>query len=173
MVRFGQERPKWRGATCGDCGVLRGGLHHLGCDVQQCPLCRGQMLSCGCRFDEDGPDVDSMELDSNGFPMERIDVDGTEVIVHYIDYPEHDLTTVDGISCTTALRTVIDVAVDLEHAELVDLVSDSLARDLFTIAEAEARLAEDDMFAHPGAAVLRELLTGSAYGDAAPLDRSP
>lgn len=54
MVRFGQERPKWRGARCGDCGAPRGGFHHPGCDVQRCPVCGGQMLSCGCRFDEDG-----------------------------------------------------------------------------------------------------------------------
>ena len=38
---------------CGDCGVSRGGLHHLGCDVQRCPACGGQLFSCDCRFDED------------------------------------------------------------------------------------------------------------------------
>jgi hypothetical protein len=38
---------------CGDCGVAPGGLHHLGCDLQRCPVCRGQLFSCGCRFDED------------------------------------------------------------------------------------------------------------------------
>ncbi|HSL58462.1 MAG TPA: hypothetical protein VK866_11520 [Acidimicrobiales bacterium] len=41
---------------CGDCGTPPRGFHHPGCDMAQCPLCRGQAISCGCRFDEDGPD---------------------------------------------------------------------------------------------------------------------
>lgn len=41
---------------CGDCGVTDRGAHHPGCDMARCPLCRGQLLACGCRFDEDGPD---------------------------------------------------------------------------------------------------------------------
>ena len=32
---------------CGDCGVLSGGAHHLGCDVARCPRRRRQLLSCG------------------------------------------------------------------------------------------------------------------------------
>lgn len=54
---FGRERG-WptKANRCGDCGVERGGWHHPGCDIQRCPACGGQLLSCGCRFDEDGPD---------------------------------------------------------------------------------------------------------------------
>ena len=40
-------------SRCGGCDVARGGLHHLGCDVQRCPRCAGQLINCGCRFDED------------------------------------------------------------------------------------------------------------------------
>jgi hypothetical protein len=42
---------------CGDCGAPRLGYHHLGCDLQQCPRCRHQMVSCGCWFDEDGTNI--------------------------------------------------------------------------------------------------------------------
>lgn len=38
--------------TCGDCGVAPGGLHHIGCDLQRCPRCGWQLISCDCRFDE-------------------------------------------------------------------------------------------------------------------------
>jgi hypothetical protein len=53
-----RHRPGRLRARCGDCGVEPNGAHHIGCDVARCPLCRGQLLSCGCRFDEDGPDPD-------------------------------------------------------------------------------------------------------------------
>lgn len=43
---------------CGDCGAPPGGHHHPGCDLADCPVCGRQMFSCGCRFDEDGPDED-------------------------------------------------------------------------------------------------------------------
>jgi hypothetical protein len=34
--------------TCGDCGVKEGQLHVLGCDMEPCPACGGQLISCDC-----------------------------------------------------------------------------------------------------------------------------
>lgn len=34
--------------TCGDCGVPSGSYHHPGCDMENCPRCRHQLISCGC-----------------------------------------------------------------------------------------------------------------------------
>ena len=33
---------------CHDCGIIHGELHHCNCDVEQCPVCKDQLLSCGC-----------------------------------------------------------------------------------------------------------------------------
>ena len=33
---------------CHDCSSPVGGMHHLGCDMEQCPKCGRQLISCGC-----------------------------------------------------------------------------------------------------------------------------
>ncbi len=38
--------------SCGDCGVRAEQLHLVGCDIEQCPRCRQQALSCGCLYAE-------------------------------------------------------------------------------------------------------------------------
>jgi hypothetical protein len=46
---------------CGDCRVERGGVHHHGCDLEQCPACMGQLFSCGCMNDDPFEDDDDDE----------------------------------------------------------------------------------------------------------------
>ena len=37
---------------CPECQVGTGGFHHLGCGVEQCPNCYGQILFCLCEGGE-------------------------------------------------------------------------------------------------------------------------
>jgi hypothetical protein len=162
MIPWGKERGWSAKSRCGDCGVVRGGFHHLGCDIQRCPRCFGQMMSCDCRFDEDGPedqeDVLDLFIDSNGDPTERVRFGDGDMLIHYADLPESDITTVDGIPVTTPLRTVIDLAPEVDRHQLERMVQDCLARRLFTVEDAWMRVDQSDMLNRPGAVLLRAVL---------------
>jgi hypothetical protein len=101
---------------------------------------------------------DDLYFDSNGCLTERRWLGGQEVIVHYDDIPAKDRTTVRGIPVTTALRTVIDIAPDVEPDHLERIVQDCLRRRLFTVEEGLARVAERDMLQRPGAVLLARVL---------------
>ena len=36
--------------TCHDCGAEEGQSHEFGCDMERCPFCGSQLISCGCCY---------------------------------------------------------------------------------------------------------------------------
>jgi hypothetical protein len=105
---------------------------------------------------------DDIYIDSNGCPTERIRVGGQEIVVHYDDIPEADITTIRGLRCTTPIRTVIDIAPETPTAELERIIRDCLDRGLFTVEEALARIDRPDMAARVGAQMVRSALGAQA-----------
>jgi hypothetical protein len=59
-IRYGKEHSDWNAATvpCHDCAILIGELHVPNCDVEECPICGGQLISCECPFDEPEEDAE-------------------------------------------------------------------------------------------------------------------
>jgi hypothetical protein len=53
-VAYGQEpfwaevNPTYAANPCHDCGIVAGQLHVPGCDVEQCPRCNTQLITCAC-----------------------------------------------------------------------------------------------------------------------------
>jgi hypothetical protein len=72
--RFGE-------GDCHDCGTPDGGYHHrVGCDMERCPRCRGQLLTCGC--------MDPLDPHSHKPPIRsKVSPDVDEaVIVYWLAY---------------------------------------------------------------------------------------
>ena len=43
-----------RRGICHDCGALEGELHEYGCDMERCPFCGGQLITCDCAYEKLG-----------------------------------------------------------------------------------------------------------------------
>jgi hypothetical protein len=50
-LRYGHDR-KPVGPRCPDCGTAVGRYHLVGCDMEKCPRCGGQSISCACLEEE-------------------------------------------------------------------------------------------------------------------------
>jgi hypothetical protein len=55
-IRFGNETTSFFCAYdkfCGDCISIIGEFHMSGCDMEECPKCHGQAISCSCDYGDD------------------------------------------------------------------------------------------------------------------------
>ena len=48
---------KEKSGRCHDCNIVHGGYHHPGCDVEKCPRCEGQLITCGCLSSNKGEEL--------------------------------------------------------------------------------------------------------------------
>jgi hypothetical protein len=103
---------------------------------------------------------DDIYIDANGYLKERVMLGGQEVMIRYDDIPESDVTTVDGIRCTTPLRTLVDIAPDVDAEVFQQMVRHCLEREMFTVAEAMERISQPDVRDRLGARLLRRELSG-------------
>lgn len=71
---------------CHDCGISNkeGNVHHMGCDMERCPRCEGQLIGCGCAYlncddscgdwEADGCDKDHAGSPSSNPPNGKITI---------------------------------------------------------------------------------------------------
>lgn len=48
--------------TCGDCRCKEGEMHKPSCNMERCPFCNGQLLSCDCRYTKLGYKIDNSKI---------------------------------------------------------------------------------------------------------------
>jgi len=86
--------------TCHDCGVKEGEFHIPGCDMERCPFCGRQLISCNCCYEKLGlidhkkyPDTFGLPPDVyfNGLSDEQAEeyeeILREEGLIPYIVYP--------------------------------------------------------------------------------------
>ena len=56
---------------CGDCRIPKGKLHTYGCDIERCPKCKGQLISCSCEW-KDISNTGKILVDIDGKQWQRL-----------------------------------------------------------------------------------------------------
>ena len=71
-IPYGDEPDDWGTdhSPCHDCSVIKGQFHVVGCDVERCPTCGSQTISCDCPYDS-GPDVADQDKAIFGFQSHK------------------------------------------------------------------------------------------------------
>jgi hypothetical protein len=65
-IPYGTEGWDVPSHDCHDCGVAAGALHWFACDMEQCPGCGRQLISCDCLAEDPGARVDrGQEIEAN------------------------------------------------------------------------------------------------------------
>jgi len=62
---------------CGDCCAEAGKNHNVNCDIERCPKCKHQLLSCECDFPEITVDEKYL-IDSDNIRWKRFIVVGLD-----------------------------------------------------------------------------------------------
>lgn len=87
-------------STCGDCGCKEGSVHELGCDMEVCPFCGRQLVSCHCVYEKlgynynkallfDGPERKAYEKGiSKEEEKEWLEILNAKGRVAYIEWPQ-------------------------------------------------------------------------------------